>query len=553
MNLRQILTSSIALLLTHAAFAETNPAGAEPITVAASAGNEQRDFFLMHSGNFERVVFSSLVKQIKKAGVVVSDQRAFFQQPIYTVNNSGVVEYFAVSRPAPLKKMITLTVPTGTTFKDFVYNADGGGTRPPSEEFFYVPTKGIYVAKAGTSISIIRPETAAVHVVPGALKDAGNSYADTDHTMQSRYVFGAKVPRKGFEPLMASSSAKDTVLLKDIETAVNVGSNPFDFVGVNHTVFFLTNPDTGGAGSPSLWQLTVDTTTSKPKYSAAIVEQGAGLADPHLYGGGFDLFLSTMAGSDNFHTLFVSTDGVNLNQIEVVDENGDPIDGAGHEPEQITINIKLGQGETGYTSLDTSNNRRFTQYSDTNAASTFTDASATLTNPTLITSTGNYFYYSALFGGTTYLIRDTPGGNGHSNLTDTDGSPDALTDEDGNFLTNPSEIVFVHNPDPTDPDTAIGELYFTADVTRNNVTSTGLLFQFDPNANDNIATTVKTNTHVEVKGAHNLSRVANGQIFRLYFCAPVNTTENSEYLPLDRQHKAIQADFGTKPWVYAPQ
>jgi hypothetical protein len=149
-------------------------------------------------------------------------------------------------------------------------------------------------------------------------------------------------------------------------------------------------------------------------------------------------------------------------------------------------------------------------------------------------------------------MRDFTGGNSSSNLTGGN-SPDGLTDENGNFLTNLQEIVFVHDPDPNDPDTSTGTLYFTADVTRNGVTSTGLLWQYDPNSADDKAVSVKTNGNVEVVGAHNLRRVANGQIFRLYFCAPVNTTQNSEYLPLDAHGNTIQADFGTKPWVYDPQ
>src|SRR4030095_8713841 len=91
-----------------------------------------------------------------------------------------------------------------------------------------------------------------------------------------------------------------------------------------------------------------------------------------------------------------------------------------------------------------------------------------------------------------------------------------------------------------------GTLYFVADAFIGSAIVEKVLFKMPANDAGFVATPVLTSTFQMVKGAHNLrSVISQGGvgIFRLYFAAPVNSTQNSEFLPEG------STDEGVEPWV----
>ena len=59
---------------------------------------------------------------------------------------------------------------------------------------------------------------------------------------------------------------------------------------------------------------------------------------------------------------------------------------------------------------------------------------------------------------------------------------------------------------------------------------------------------------VPITSAHNLRNVSDNTIFRLYFCAPVTDTENSQWRPTVKVGKHFQTvSVGSKPSVLTDQ
>ena len=221
------------------------------------------------------------------------------------------------------------------------------------------------------------------------------------------------------------------------------------------------------------------------------------------------------------------------------DGNFTAVTGGGTAPQDITPNVDSILDGTGYTSVDTNGLRRFTEYSGFNDESFFTDASGATINPTNIVSAADYFFYDAIdtaYDQTTpFLIRDFTGG----------GDVEYVQDTDNFYLINAHDICFVHTEDQFG-----GSVFFVADEAGG---ASDILFKMDPHGDINSATKVLTVGFQPVVGATNLRAVANGQLFRVYFTAPVNPSQNAEYLPKDKHGNTISQDFGTEPWSVSDQ
>jgi hypothetical protein len=608
----RVLASSIAsIVICSASLGETAPTGAKPITTAATVGNEQSDFFYVkgafdhHTAGKNMIVFSSSVglakKTVKKVSSYVADKRVLFSQEVNSVLGEP---NFTVTKAGPLKKVTTLAIPLPAPIADpkgstppvdpeitpldsFVYNSDDesidliGKGALPSQLFFHAPGKGIYVIKNGASAGIVRAETATAPTVPGALKNPGSRYDNTDSekTLQSRYVFGALVPTKnkmGYEPFVSAGGAAAT--LDDIETGENLGSNPYDFTtfgdaddgNLYKTVYFLTNPDDGATTTPSLWRLTVHSEGKKLIYSATQAAGQTNLTSPHFPAGdggpvfpsssdptyphlatdGAFLFLSKKASpADSFNSLYISPDIRDIQNAQFTFESnpvslqsgGNVVDASDFAPKPVNENI------TAFVSTEhSSGHRLFTAYFATADSAAFTDGTGSILNPTSIVGaeSGEEFFYIATRNGIQYAIGDdTLNSSNTSNLTG-GASPNALTDQSGALLTNIKELV------------NIGDIIFlVADGKVSGDPVADALWKYDAgnlDSGDYQAEPVLSETgSAPVIGAHNLGGFAESAGVsdrRLYFTAPIDSTHNSEYRPLDKHRNPI--DAGTKPWVY---
>ncbi len=610
---RTVLTASIASILCGPfGVAENAPSGAKPITTAATVGNEQSNFSYV-KGAFDHrtagknmIVFSSslgLVKKtVKKVSSYVSDHRAIFSQEVNSVLGEP---HYTVTKAGPLKKITTLPVPLpdpipapkGSTppadptlipLDSFVYNSDEeslnliGHGALPSQLFFHAPGKGIYVIKNGASAGVVRVETVDAPTVPGALKNPGSRYDNTDDekTQQSRYVFGALVPtknKKGYEPFLSSGGG--AAILDDIETGTDLGSNPYDFTtfgdasgGTSYkTVYFLTNPDQGATTTASLWRLTVHAEGKKLVYSATQAAGQTNLTTPHFPAGaggpvfplasdptyphlatdGAFLFLSKKANAaDTFNSLYISPDIRDIENAQFTFDStpvalaggGNVTDASDFVPKPINENV------TAFVSTEhSSGHRLFTAYAAIAGTAAFTDETKSILDPTSIvgTESGEEFFYIATYSGVTYAIGDnTLNSDNVSNLTGGH-SPYALTDQSGALLTNIKELV------------NIGDIIFlVADGKVNGSLTADVLWKYDSgnlNGGDYKAEPVLSETgSAAVIGAHNLGGFAESAGVsdrRLYFTAPIDSAHNSEYRPVDKHNTPI--DAGTKPWVYS--
>ncbi len=582
------------------------------MTTDAAVGNEQSNFSYV-KGAFDHrtagknmIVFSSSLglqaTTIKKVSAFTADHRAIFSQAVNSV--LGAPNY-TVTKAGPLKKITTLSIPLPAPIADpkgstppadptlipldgFAYNSDEESINLtskgalPSELFFHAPGKGIYDIKSGAMAALVRPETATASTVPGAMKNPGSRYDNTDggSTQQFRYVFGASVPNKnmkGYEPFL--SPGKGASLLADVEPGKDLGSNPYDFttfgdangVTLYKTVYFLTNPDAGATTTPSLWRLTVKTEGKKLIYGATQAAGQTNLTTPHFPAGaggpvfpaasdptyphlatdGAFLFLSKKASSgDAFNSLYISQDIREIHNAQVAFESdpvplqsgGNVIDASDFVPKPVNGNA------TAFVSTEQSSGHRFfTVYFATADSAAYTDGTKSLLNPTSIVGVedGEEFFYIASHNGVQYAIGDnTLNSLNTSNLTG-GASPNALTDQSGALLTNVKELV------------SIADIIFVvADGKVNGTTTADALWKYDSgdldSGNYKAEPVLSEKGSAPVIGAHNLGGFAESSGVsdrRLYFTAPIDSTHNAEYRPVDKQKDPV--DAGTKPWVYA--
>lgn len=540
MKLRQILTASIALALGHTALAADPTFGkAQPITLAAAAGLDQSDFHLLRNKLTSSLFFTAVTKEIaatKKVGA--KEVITYYAQHVETgVNN----HFFLADRFAPLLKKASVTVPAGTILDNFLFNSNQINSQVvqgAEQEFFHVPTKGLYYSNGGGAPIIVKPETVAAPLSGDSMNNPTYTANNKDHTLQFRIVFGAKDPKKGYMPYISQGSSATDSALKTPSGALL--SNPSCFTTYvdpdgatgNRAAFFVAQDSSGQSG---IYKLTVDTGKPTPKYGATLVTN-MGIISP-----------SALVGC-NTGLLFIDDNGDGTHGLYVFNNDQSSYtfsDGAGSEPQDLTRKVIEGrEDETddgiGYTSVDPMGRRRFSAcFNIGTPHSIFTDSTASYVDPVHITGSGDYYYYGATAGSFQYALKDFYG-------SQDDVFP--LRDVDGNYLVNPTEFCLVGTS---------GNVYFVADAVSpvGDPVSEKVLYY-----NDGSDTTLVSNRVTDLDGneivkAHNLRSIADGSIFRLYFSAPINGTDNSAQLPKDKNGQPIRdkhgnlPDYASKPWV----
>jgi len=521
---RVILPVTIALLLQPLASIAEDFIPAQPITVETTVGNEQSDFFLSRDRkDNEKLTFSANLKTLTSRGVS-RDERVLFSQRIEGFDRSdSLVTFFAVNKFAPLSKLTTYLIPAGSMLDSFLFNSNSENAQTDQglpQEFFHVPSHGLYFSTGGAKPALVKAVTGAFN--GWAMQQPDFTANDKDHSEAFRVVLEANDKKHGNEPYVSEGPSRTTVLLDDI-IAGTAGSNPRSFTTSteptsSHEVAYFLADDTGGTSG--VYKTIVNTTNPHvAKYGAT--EITSGLASP-----------SALVGNNSGLLLLVTLDQSNVPQLYASDGDGvfTQANGGGTNPEDVTPNPEQDLDGTGYTSLDGSAKRRFTQYSSITGDAFFTDTMAAITDPTNIIGTGDYFYYDAVDGGQGFFWKDFTGGGG----------PEIITDTSSFTLTNAREICYVHGS------SFEGSLYFVADEIGG---SSDILYKLDANGSSTVAAPVLTVASHPVVGAHNLRCISNDDLFRLYFCAPVSPTQNAEYLPKDKHGVTINQDFGTKPWV----
>jgi ELWxxDGT repeat protein len=517
---KSLLFSSVAALLLQsvAARAESTIA-AQPIDTAATVGNEQANFFLSRTRTSNEILtFSTNVKTItNKKGSF--DMRELFTQRIEGFDRTdNLVTYTAVGTAAPLKRVAVYVIPAGGVLDDFLYSANDittGGSQGLPEEFFHVPTHGLYFATGGGVPALVKAVTGTFNGY--AMRQPDDEATDTDHSEAFRIVMQATDVKHGSEPYISEGPAHTTALLDDAITGA-AGSNPRSFTTfldptateTIHTVYFLASASNGSTTVFRTYES--DANPRVPKYG--LTQFISGLTDNPL---------QILGGSD---TLYIA-DATNLyvsdgNTFNVVSTGGTA-------PQDLVVNPESQYDTMGYSSVDSSSRRRFTIDYGADASASFTDATASIQDPTNIICTGDYYYYNATYFGGPCFIEDSQG----------DDTPQFVSDSSGYYLANVREMCFVHGSSFS------GELYFVADELGG---AADQLYKLDGNGGILAAQPVTTLAGHPVVGAHNLCSICNDDMFRLDFCAPINSTQNAEYLPTVKKGAPI-TDDGTKPFV----
>ena len=164
-------------------------------------GPGQSDFFLLRYARGTKLVFSALTKELTPKNKPPQDQRAMFSQRIESLG--GESTFFEADKFAPLTKLTTFTLPSGTVFDNFLFNGNSENEQVAQglpQEFFHMPTKGIYFSTGGNMPILVRAETAAAPTTGFALQNPNFTANDHDKSEAFRVVLGANDKKKGYDP-----------------------------------------------------------------------------------------------------------------------------------------------------------------------------------------------------------------------------------------------------------------------------------------------------------------------------------------------------------------
>lgn len=138
--------------------------------------------------------------------------------------------------------------------------------------------RSLYLTEGGGAPRILRPESSkdpTTAIISGAVRRSETAPDGPDIEDQSRIFFAAKDAKKGREVFLSAGTSKTNKLVKDIETASKVGSDPEQFcvAGPNNStqrVFFVAkSPD--DLDTFQIWTIGNPTPDSRgrPVYDAA--------------------------------------------------------------------------------------------------------------------------------------------------------------------------------------------------------------------------------------------------------------------------------------------
>lgn len=540
------------LLVCGAAASAGDAIPAQPIGLIDkdwAKNTEQSDFYEVvgksHGLAVKKLVFSAKVKDIPNKG---TEQRALFVQDIESTD--FVTTFFRVS-DSKLKKIGTYTLPVGSKFDSFLTTDDGGQSQQSGDVpkvryhqmFFHVPGRGLLVSEGGNTPKVVRAENKndpTTAIVAGAIRLRTYASNNSDPELQGRLFFTAKDPKKGREPFIYGGTAAK--VLKDINPLAKTGSDPDQFAALgpqneSQRMFFVAkNPN--DSGNYNLWVATITINAKhQPIYDAAPFATSATIPGKpeHLIANGSDLFFtapSTVGGTPVlWHMDSTATQPSDLEYFP-----------GAVDPQQLTFTTKdQSYSELAFTVND-GGTRRYARWSHlADSVTILLNTGTGVNDPGLITDAGQYFYFAADYSGdvdpATYLYKHFPGDN----------SIDFIANNSGNaYPYNIREICAVTS------DGTAGELYFTCDYYNGSTAFQNVLMKRPANDTSTGCSFVLTPQNNIVIGAKNLRAVVNNGspgVFRLYFCAPVNSTTNAEFIPLN----STITDFGTKPWVTEEQ
>lgn len=549
--MKTISSLAVGCGLGLAAFSSisADPIAAQPIGLIDknfASNNEQSDFFYAYGpskgGFVSKLLFTAKVKDLANGK---DEMRALFEQDLQTPNGFEIPPFYAINKTtSPLKKIATFTVPQGTKFDSFLEVGDSGTGKKPhfKRMFFHVPTKGLYSTEGGKSPTLARaevPKDSSTFIKGTAIRLQDYVFDNNDPELQSRLVFGGKDPAKGREPMIYTGSGAPKVL-KDIYTDKKVGSEPDQFAALGpqnssqHLFFVAKSPNDGD--TYQLWVMTQQFVGTKYVYDAIpfTTDLTALAGKPeNLIANDADLFFTAPVTAGGTPVLWhlAAASNLDASQLEHYDNAVDP--------KNLTFTTKDPHySELAFSALDGNSVRRYARWSSFGNAVTILGAAAKLNDPSLITDSGQYFYFASHYdgGATTFLEKHFPGDNSITDITLNNGTT---------YPTNIKEIC-AETSDGTG-----GWLYFVADGKVDGVDRNAVLFRIDANDSGGIfqsdAEPVRTPLGNPVVGAHNLRAVvsAGNGMFRLYFSAPVNSQQNAEFIPVN----STITDFGTKPWV----
>lgn len=541
---------SALLLLTAPCSLLADAIPARPIGFLAKGAlsSDPSDFYAIQGPNGKtntlKVVFTAKTKDLGEKGT----QRAFYAHFIEPKDDPTERFVLIDKRTAPLKKLATFKLPPGEKFRDFIKTDNIGfnfkDRSEPDRLLFRVPGSGYYSSSGGNKPAKLRAESAkdpTTAVRGPGVRLSEYIFNHDDVELQARLFFSASDAKRGREPYISGGTSRTTKLLADIYTERGVGSDAEQFVAFgpqNETqkAFFVAKSPADN-NTFQLWQVTVQNLNGRIVYGAAPFTSGAfALAGKpeNLIANGFDLFFTAPLVAGGTPVLWYLPGNTVVSPADLVTYPN------ALDPQNLTFTRKDDSYSELVMTVAGTGARRYARWIETTVVvldGTGPGAPVGMLNPTLITDAGQYFYFAADdgdFAGTeNFLVQHAFAG---SDLTYIDIG-------DNNFPFNIKEMCVASS------DGTAGTLYFVADafVDGGNTPKQDVLFQMPANDGSTRATPVRTATNKLVLGAHNLHDVVNNSgvgVFRVYFAAPINSTQNSEFLPPN------STDEGVEPWVY---
>jgi ELWxxDGT repeat protein len=544
---------AVSVLLAIAASpASADPIPAQPIGFLAKheKSSDPNDFFVIqgparHGGFVNKIYFNARVSDLGENGEI----RKWYVQQIEPSNDPSV-RFFKIDKNAPAHPLGSFRLPAGARVESFIRTDNLGDARRPqyARMFFRVPGTGLFCTIGGGKPKKIRSESptdSSKAIIGPAIRLTSYIFNNDDEELQGRLFFSGFDTRGGREPFISPGSAKGTKVLKNIYTDSHVGSDCGAFAALgpqnsSQRVFFTAKSPNDG-NTQQLWQVLIQSNGRDVTYDAAAFTTGVNAlpgAPANLIANGTDLFFTAPATGGGVPELWHLTSTGQLADLEVITTGG-------RDPQQLTFTtVDTSYSELTMSVLD-SGVRRYARWSDFGGSSvTVIDGAAVggFRDPSLITDAGQYFYFAADYDG------DDVGGNDPTKYL----VKHALGDNSVGFVNNGTHSGLLRFPFNIREICTVsaggsgGTLYFVADAFIGNAVVENVLFKMPANDSGFFATPVLTTTSQMVIGAHNLrSVISQGGvgIFRLYFSAPINSTQNSEFLPEG------STDEGDEPWV----
>jgi ELWxxDGT repeat protein len=524
--------------------ASADPIPAQPIGFLGKKekSSDPADFFVI-SGPGRRGVpvvklfFNARVKDLGGNGEV----RKWYVQQIEP-NDDPTVRYHLIDKKAPARPLGSFKLAPGAKVESFI-PVDNLGTfqRAKYERmFFRVPGVGIFNTIGGGKPKKIRsehPTDATKAIIGPAIRLSSFVFDNQDEELQSRLFFSGFDTRGGREPFISGGTSRSTKVLKNIYAEKNSGSDCGAFVIVgpqneSQDAFFTAkSPDDND--SVQIWQVLVESNGGDVTYDAVPFTTGVSAlpgTPENLVGNESGMFFTAPppgGGTPELWRLDANDSAADLRVLT----------SGGSDPQQLTFNSVEDAYDVLVMSVLDNGVRRYARWGNFSDTVTVIDGTSVgaFRNPKLITDAGNYFYFSAEYDedGVDYLIKHAISDNSVGYVTATIGGSEV-------FPFNISEICTVAS------DASGGTVYFVADAIIGGTTVPKILFKIEANETGYEAEPVLSSKNKFVTGARNLSAVVSpggAGIFRLYFSAPINSNENSDYLPEGSE------DEGYEPWV----